>query len=53
MSRAVKLGWFGVLYNQIAAQKFLPFVLNWSILIVTIFSNFPFLVFTRFINFPF
>ena len=35
-----------------SSKFFLPFVLNWSILIVTIFSNFPFLVVTRFSSFP-
>ena len=34
MSKSVKLSWFGVHMDQIAAQEFLVFALNWSIFIV-------------------
>ena len=37
MSISVALGWFGVLYNQIAAQELLVFALNWSIFILGYF----------------
>ena len=45
MSNSVTLGWFGVLKNQIEAQKFLLFILIWSIsILLAIFSKFPDLV---------
>ena len=45
MSNSMKLGWFGVLKNQMAAQQFFLFILIWSIsIILAIFSKFPNLV---------
>ena len=48
------LGWFGVLKNQIAAKKFLLFILILSIsIILAIFSKIPNLVASPFKQFCF
>ena len=55
MSNSVTLGWFGVLKNQVAAQKIFLFILIWSIsIILAIFSKFPNIVaflFKQFCNY--